>query len=52
MINEYDHVKIKKTGRTGIVVDIRKVNGSFYLVEDDISNEIFDCTEDDLEKIE
>ena len=32
MINEYDRVKIIKTGDVGIVVDIRETNGTFCLV--------------------
>ncbi len=51
MINEFDHVQIKKTGETGIVVDIRNVNGKFFLVERDSDNELIDCIESDLEKI-
>jgi len=51
MINEYDHVKIAKTGDTGIVVDIRNTNGVYYLVERDSDNELIDCTEHDLERI-
>lgn len=52
MIKEYDRVKILKTGDTGIVVDIRNTGGFFYLVERDNDNELVDCTEDELEKIE
>lgn len=33
MIKEYDHVKVLKTGDTGIVVDVRDTGGIFYLVE-------------------
>ena len=51
MIQEYDHVKIKNTGNTGIVVDIRNTNGTYYLVERDDDNELIDCTADELEKI-
>lgn len=52
MIKEYDRVKILKTGDVGIVVDIRNTDGIFYLVERDKDNELVDCTEDELEKIE
>jgi hypothetical protein len=50
MIKEYDHVKILKTGETGIVVDIRDTGGIFYLVELDKDNELIDCRESDIEK--
>ena len=52
MIQEYDHVKIKNTGNTGIVVDIRNTNGTYYLVQRDDDNELIDCTADELEKIQ
>lgn len=52
MIHEYDHVRVKKTGITGIVVDIRNTNGTFYLVEQDENNELVDCTEDELERVD
>lgn len=51
MINEYDRVRIIKTGDVGIVVDIRETNGTFYLVERDGDNELFDCSESELEKL-
>ena len=51
MIQEYDHVKIKNTGNTGIVVDIRNTNGTYYLVERDGDSELIDCKADELEKI-
>ncbi len=51
MIREYDHVKIKASGIVGIVVDIRHTNGTYYLVESDGDNELFDCTEDELERV-
>ncbi len=51
MIHEYDRVRIKTSGVTGIVVDIRHINGTYYLVESDKDNELFDCTEDELERI-
>lgn len=50
MIKEYDHVKILKTGETGIVVDIRDTGGTFYLVELDKDNELIDCRESDIEE--
>jgi hypothetical protein len=52
MIHEYEHVKTKKTGITGIVFDIRNTNGLYYLIESDIDNELFDCAEDELERVE
>ncbi len=52
MIREYDRVRIKETGVTGIVVDIRNTNGTYYLVESDNDNELFDCTSDKLEVLE
>lgn len=66
MIEEYDHVKIKKTGITGIVVDISQSDGEkCYIVESDEKGvpggwwdanpkswNLFDCTLDELEKIE
>lgn len=51
-INEYDHVRIVKTGETGIVVDIRVTNDRYFTVERDSDNELLDCKEDDLEKLE
>lgn len=36
MIEEYEHVRIKKTGVTGIVVDISERNGKkHYIIESD-----------------
>ncbi len=52
MISEYDRVKIVKTGDTGIVVDIRDTNGTYYLIERDSDNELIDCTEEELERLE
>ena len=49
MIREYDRVKVKSTGDTGIVVDIRNTNGTYFLVERD--NELIDCTASELEKL-
>lgn len=51
MIEEYERVKIKKTGEFGLVIDVREKNGKFYLVELDKDNEVIDCTEDELEKL-
>ena len=51
-INEYDHVRIVKTGETGIVVDIRVTNDRYFTVERDSDNELLDCKEGDLEKLE
>lgn len=52
MIKEFDHVRIKGSKTTGIVVDIRNLNGSNrYLIESDgESNDIIDCSEDELVK--
>ena len=63
MIEEFDHVRIKKTGITGIVVDISDINGSKTLIVEsddkgvsggwgsDDSWKLFDCTEDELERL-
>ncbi len=62
-INEFDKVKIKSTGITGVVVDIHTVNGeTVFIVESDEKGvpggfgtddswKLFDCQETDLEKI-
>lgn len=52
MIQEYDRVKVKKTGDIGIVVDIRNINGTYCLVERDGDNKLIDCAVEELEKIE
>lgn len=52
MIHEYDRVIIKASGIQGIVIDIRHTNGTYYLVESDDSNDLIDCNEDELEKLE
>ncbi len=66
MIGEYDHVRIKKTGITGIVVDISHAGKeTIYIVESDDKGvsggwweanpdawNMFDCTLDELEKID
>ena len=63
MIKEYDKVKIKETGVTGDVIDIYSVGGeTHYTVEsdqkgvpggrgDEDSWKLFDCTEEELEKL-
>lgn len=51
MIKEYDHVKVLKTGDTGIVVDVRDTGGIFYLVELDKNNELLDCKMEEIEKL-
>jgi hypothetical protein len=57
-INEFDHVRIKKTGVTGIVVDISVgADGQrSYCIEDDIKKDgtwpLYDCDEEDLEKLD
>lgn len=62
-IKEFEHVKIKKTGITGIVVDISERDGNKkYIIESDEKGvaggwgeedswKLFDCEEDELEKI-
>lgn len=52
MINEFDRVRIISTGETGMVVDIRGTAKKFYLVEKDNDNELVDCTESEIEKID
>lgn len=52
MIYEYDRVKIKSSGIQGTVVDIRHTNRTYYLIESDDNNELIDCTEDELERID
>ncbi len=66
MIEEYSHVRIKTSGITGQVIDVSKVNGEYqYIVESDEKNvpggwweaspdswNLFNCTEDELEKLE
>lgn len=54
MIQMYDHVKIKASGQTGIVVDIRHTTDEFITVEGDSRDgsgayPLFDCRPDDLE---
>lgn len=65
MIEEFDKVKIIKSGVTGIVVDIYEANGKrLYTVESDKKGvsggwwedkdtwNLFTCTEDELERLE
>ena len=52
MVNEYDRVKIIATGETGVVVDIRNTNDCYLIVELDGGNELFDCTVDEVEKLQ
>ena len=51
MIKEYDHVKVLKTGDTGIVVVVRDTGGIFFLVELDKNNELLDCKREEIEKL-
>ena len=64
MIEEYEHVRIKKIGVTGIIVDLSERDGKkYYIVESDEKGvpggygsddswKLFDCTEDELERID
>ena len=64
MIEEYDHVKIKSSSITGVVVDISTVKGqTIFVVESDEKGvpggygsddswKLFDCLESEIEKIE
>lgn len=62
MIQEFDHVRIKSSGVTGIVVDISKTTGRIIVESDEKgvpggwgendSWKLFDCVESDLEKAE
>ncbi len=63
MIKEYDKVRIKGNGIAGQVIDIYTVGGvTYYTVEseekgvpggrgDDDSWKLFNCTEEELEKL-
>lgn len=63
MFSEFERVKIKETGITGVIVDITTINGEICItVEsdekgvpggsgDEDSWKLFDCKEGDLEKI-
>lgn len=60
-MNLYDHVKIKKSGITGIIVDVSGTDAKSYIVESDKEREpgdtsgypgrwpLYDCVEADLE---
>ena len=50
MIKEFDKVRIIASGKTGVVVDMRNPNDTYYLVELDEDNEIIDCVKGDIEK--
>ena len=50
MIKEFDKVRIIASGKTGVVVDIRNPNDTYYLVELDEDNEIIDCVKGDIKK--
>lgn len=64
MINEYDKVKIRRNGIFGKVVDIHTANGeTVFIVESSEKGvpggygpadgwKLFDCAEDELEKID
>lgn len=62
MIQEFDHVRMKSSGVTGIVVDISKTTGHIIVESDEKgvpggwgdndSWKLFDCVESDLEKAE
>lgn len=57
MIQIYDRVKIKATGQTGIVVDIRHTTGDFFTVEGDGRDEagahpLLDCRLEELEPLD
>ena len=53
----FDHVKIKSSGKTGTIIDVRGESTKRYMVEDDKESEapgldrwpIYDCLEHDLE---
>lgn len=50
MINEFDRVRIIKTGEIGVVIDIRGTTEKFYLIEIDDNNMLADCLESEIEK--
>lgn len=64
MISEYDKVRIKETGIIGRVIDIHVTDGvKVYIVESEKKGvpggyggedswKLFDCTEEELEKID
>lgn len=63
MINEFEQVRIKKSGITGTVVDIRTVEGEeIYTIEadeigtpggfgDDTGWKLYDCAAAEIEKV-
>lgn len=63
MLTEYDKVKIKASGVTGVIVDIYEASGNtYYTVESDEKGvpggfgekdswKLFECRESDLEKL-
>lgn len=52
MINEFDRVRIIRTGEIGVVIDIRGTMEKFYLIEIDDNNMLADCLESEIEKTE
>jgi hypothetical protein len=59
-MNLYDRVKIKKNGKTGIIVDIANLeNGCIYTIEDDEENTtddknrwaLYECKRNEIELI-
>lgn len=62
-INEFDKVRIKKTGIVGTVVDVHRISGeTVFIVESDKKGvpggygdkdnwKLFDCLEGELEKL-
>ena len=52
MINEFDRVRIIRTGEIGVVIDIRGTTEKFYLIEIDYNNMLADCLESEIEKTE
>lgn len=60
MIKEFDHVRIKSSGITGVVVDISQITGNIIVESDEKgvpggwgesdSWKLFDCVESDLEE--
>lgn len=55
MFNEFEEVRIKKTGATGTIVDKSERKGrTMYLIESDVRNEkgvfpIYDAWEEEIE---
>ncbi|MBR2216201.1 MAG: hypothetical protein IJ849_10680 [Selenomonadaceae bacterium] len=59
MFNEYEEVRIKSTGKTGLIVDktVTEDGKTWYVVEDDVQESdgkwpLYDVWEDDLEYLE